>query len=91
MAVDTAGTIDNAADNEEDCLRQVRCFLRFCRRTSGNFRRRSGASDPVDRCEDGLLPYRFEAPAPPYIMKKLVDLVVDRDSVFEIQPTFGRR
>jgi acetyl-CoA carboxylase carboxyltransferase component len=90
MAVDTAGTIDNAADNEEDCLKQVRCFLSYLPTNVWELPPEVRCDDPVDRCEDALADIIPRSARQPYDMRKLISLVVDRDSVFEIQPTFGR-
>ena len=46
--------------------------------------------DPVDRCEDALLSIVPRDRRTSYNMRKLIQMVVDRDSIFEIQPTFGR-
>ena len=46
--------------------------------------------DPTDRCEDELLRIVPRDRRKPYNMRKLIELVVDRGSVFEIQPTFGK-
>ncbi len=90
MAVDTAGTIDNAADNEEDCLKQVRRFLSYLPTNVWELPPEVRCDDPVDRCEDALADIIPRSARQPYDMRKLISLVVDRDSVFEIQPTFGR-
>ena len=90
MAVDTAGTIDNAADNEEDCLRQIRRFLAYMPSNVWELPPRTDCSDPPDRCEDALATIIPRSQRQPYNMRKLIEMVVDRDSVFEIQPTFGR-
>src|SRR5690349_1607337 len=90
MAVETAGTIDNAADNETDCLKQVRRFLSYLPTNVWELPPESPCDDPVDRCEDALAGIIPRASRQPYDMRKLIAMVVDRDSVFEIQPTFGR-
>jgi len=90
MAVDTAGTIDNAADSEEDCLRQIRRFLSYMPSNVWELPPRVACADPVDRREDALADIIPRSQRQPYDMRKLISLVVDRDSVFEIQPTFGR-
>jgi acetyl-CoA carboxylase carboxyltransferase component len=90
MAVDTAGTIDNAADNEEDCLKQVRRFLSYLPTNVWELPPEVRCDDPIDRCEDALADIVPRSARQPYDMRKLINLVVDRDSVFEIQPTFGR-
>jgi len=46
--------------------------------------------DPVDRCEDELLAIVPKRRTRPYKMHRLIELVVDKGSIFEIQPTFGR-
>jgi acetyl-CoA carboxylase carboxyltransferase component len=46
--------------------------------------------DPADRTEDALAEIIPRSGRQAYNMKKLVAMVVDRDSLFEIQPTFGR-
>ncbi len=90
MAVDTAGTIDNAAENEQDCLRQIRRFLSYLPSNVWELPPRAACSDPVDRCDDELADIIPRSQRQPYNMRRLIGLVVDLDSVFEIQPTFGR-
>src|SRR4029079_8689185 len=90
MAVDAAGTIDNSADNEEDCLKQIRRFLSYLPTNVWELPAEVRCDDPVDRCEDALADIIPRSARQPYDMRKLIGLVVDRDSVFEIQPTFGR-
>ncbi len=90
MAVDTAGTIDNAAEDEADCLRQIRRFLSYMPSNVWELPPRAACEDPVDRCEDALVDIIPRSQRQPYNMRKLIELVVDRDSIFEIQPTFGR-
>jgi acetyl-CoA carboxylase carboxyltransferase component len=90
MAVDTAGTIDNAAENEEDCLQQIRRFLSYLPTNVWELPPETPCDDSPDRCEEGLADIIPRAPRQPYDMRKLIAMVMDRDSVFEIQPTFGR-
>jgi acetyl-CoA carboxylase carboxyltransferase component len=90
MAVDTVGTIDNAAENEEDCLGQVRRFPSYLPTNVWERPPVVRCEDPVDRCEDALADIIPHSPRQPYDMRKLIALVVDRDSMFEVQPTFGR-
>ncbi len=90
MAVDTAGTIDNAAENEEDCLRQIRRFLSYLPQNVWELPPRTPCGDPVDRCDDALVDIVPRSTRQPYDMRKLIAMVADRDSAFEIRPTFGR-
>jgi acetyl-CoA carboxylase carboxyltransferase component len=90
VAVDTAGTIDNPAEDEADCFRQIRRFLSYMPANVWELPPLAPCSDPIDRCEDALASIVPRAPRAAYDMKKLLEMVVDRGSLFEIQPTFGR-
>lgn len=90
IAVDTAGTIDNAAANEDDCLRQIRTFLSYMPQNVWEPPPSIAPTDRPDRCEESLLSIVPRPERQAYNMRKLVGMVVDKDSAFEIQPTFGR-
>lgn len=90
VAADTAGTIDNVADNEEACLQMIRRFLSYVPANVWELPPEAPCSDPPDRCEDALAAIIPRSSRQAYNMKKLVELIVDRDSIFEIQPSFGR-
>jgi acetyl-CoA carboxylase carboxyltransferase component len=90
VAVDTAGTIDNAAGSEEEALAQIRRFLSFVPQNVWQAPPRGDTSDPPERAEEELLRIVPRNRRQPYNMKKIVQLVLDRDSSFEIQPTFGK-
>lgn len=90
VAVDTAGTIDNVAANEQDCFAQIRRFLSYMPQNVWELPPQVECGDPVDRCEDALASIVPRSNRQAYNMKKLVGMIVDRDSLFEIQPTFGR-
>ena len=90
VAVDRAGTIHNAVDNEEDAFAMIRRYLSYMPQNIWKLPPRSACDDPVDRCDDALLDIVPRDRRKPYDMRKLISLVVDRGSVFEIQPTYGR-
>ena len=90
LAVDTAGTIDNAVADEDACFGTVRRFVSYMPQNVWELPARMTSGDPVDRCEQELLRIVPRDRRKPYNMRKLVELVVDRDSMFEIQPTFGK-
>ena len=90
VAVDTAGTIDNVAEDETDCLRQVRRFLSYMPQNVWELPPELRTDDPADRCEDALAEIIPRSERQAYNMKKLLEMVVDRNSLFEIQPTYGR-
>jgi acetyl-CoA carboxylase carboxyltransferase component len=90
VAVNKAGSIHNAAATEEEAFEQIRRFLSFMPRNVWELPPVLPVDDPVDRMEDDLLGIVPDKRTQPYDMKKLVGMVVDRDSAFEIRPTFGK-
>jgi len=90
VAADTAGTIDNVAANEQEAFAMIRRFLSFMPTNVWELPPRSGCEDPADRCEDALVDIIPRNVRQAYNMRKLVEMVVDRESTFEIQPSYGR-
>ena len=90
VAVDTAGSIDNAADSEAACLEMIRRFLSYMPQNVWELPARVTTGDPPERRERDLLSIVPRDRRQPYDMKRIVNLVVDQESFFEIQPTFGR-
>lgn len=90
IAVDTAGTIDNTARDESECFDMIRRYLSYMPQNVWELPPIADIGDPPDRCEDELARIIPTSRRSPYDMKKLIRLIVDRDSVFEIQPTFGK-
>ena len=89
IAVDTAGSIDNAADSEEDAFAQIKCFLSYMPQNVWEMPPYVPTGDPPDRWEEELLSIVPRNRMHPYDMRRIIQLVFDRKSFFEIQPTFG--
>jgi acetyl-CoA carboxylase carboxyltransferase component len=90
VAVDVAGTVDNVAADERACFTAIKQFLSYLPQNVWNAPPALPATDPADRREEALLGIVPRDRRQPYDMRKLVRLVADRDSVFEIQPTYGK-
>lgn len=90
VAVDTAGTIHNAAKSEEEAFDQIRRFLSYMPSNVWEMPPVVATDDPVDRCEEGLATIVPEKRTQAYNMKRLVQMVIDKDSAFEIRPTYGK-
>ena len=90
VAVDMAGTIDNVAADEKQCFEMIRRYLSYMPQNVWELPPVVACDDPVDRCEDELLKIVPESRRQPYDMRKLIRMVVDRGSMFEIQPSFGK-
>jgi acetyl-CoA carboxylase carboxyltransferase component len=90
IAVDHAGTIDNRVETEDACFAEVRRFLSYMPSNVWEQPPSLAATDPVDRCDDELLRIVPKDRRKPYNMRKLIGHIVDKDSLFEIQPTYGK-
>lgn len=90
VAVDMGGTIDNIAVDEDECLALVKRYLSYMPQNVWELPPRVEAGDPTDRCEDALKDIVPEERRRPYDMRRLMELIFDQRSVFEIQPRFGK-
>ena len=89
IAVARAGTIDGVADSEDDAIAMVRRYLSYMPQNVWQLPPRGPQNDPPERADDGLLDIVPRDRRRPYDMRKLIAMVVDRDSGFEIQPAYG--
>lgn len=90
VAVNKAGSIHNIAESEDDAFAQIRRFLSFMPQNVWQLPPGLACDDPADRCDDALLDIVPEQRTRPYDMRKLLTMIIDRDSAFEIRPTYGR-
>ena len=90
VAADIAGTIDNVTDSEQECLAQIRRFLSYLPTNVWELPPVAARDDPAERCEEELAAIVPRSARQPYDMRRLIELIADRGSVFEIQETFGR-
>jgi acetyl-CoA carboxylase carboxyltransferase component len=90
LAVDTAGTIDNVAKNEAECFAMIRRYLSYMPQNVWELPPVVDTGDSPERAEDELIRIVPKDRRKPYDMRKLISLVADQGSLFEIQPTFGK-
>jgi len=90
LAVAAAGTIDNVAASEQECFALIRKYLSYMPRNVWELPPLGEQGDPVDRCADELASIVPENRRKPYDMRKVIRLIADAGSVFEIQPTYGK-
>lgn len=89
-AVDTAGLIHNVAADEAACFEQIRRYLSYMPANVWELPPVVDTGDSPHRREEQLVTIVPRDRRKPYDMRKLVKMVVDRDSVFEIQPSYGK-
>ena len=90
MHVDETGVADLAVTGEEEAIAAIRRFLSYL---PSNARaeppiRRSG--DPAGRREGALLDLVPADGRKTYDVRKVIALIADRDSLFELKPTYAR-
>jgi acetyl-CoA carboxylase carboxyltransferase component len=90
LAVDLAGTIDNRVPSEEACFAEIKRFLSYMPSNVWELPPEVGSRDPIDRRDEELLNIVPKDRRRPYNMRKLLGHIVDCNSFFEIQPTFGK-
>ncbi len=85
------GVVDLVADDEEHAMVIARQFLSYLPQRAGEVapRASSVSADPVERAEEELLEIIPRDRRRLYDMRRLLKLIVDRDSLFEMTPGFG--
>ena len=84
-----SGIVDNLAEDEHDAFRQIRQFLSYLPSSVWERTPRYPNDDPIDRMEQDLLTAVPRESNAPFDMRAIVNMVVDRDSFFEIGADFG--
>ena len=85
-----AGAVDNEAADEEDALAQLRRFLSYLPGSVWEAPPIVATTDPAHRREEELLSLIPRDERKPYKMRRLLELVFDRGSVFELGARYGR-
>ena len=84
------GVVDNAADDEPDALAQIRGFLSYLPQNVWELAPIVTCDDPPDRREEALLEIVPRDRRQIYNMRRLLKLILDHDSFFEIGAGYGR-
>jgi acetyl-CoA carboxylase carboxyltransferase component len=84
-----SGIVDNIARDEADAFDQIRSFLSFMPQHIWERAPRLDCDDPVDRCADELLSIVPHSRRQSFDMSKVVKLVVDDGSFFQMMRDYG--
>ncbi len=90
IQVRTSGVVANLAENEEDALLQVRKFLSYLPSSVWDMPPRIEPTDDPERRDDDLISVIPQNRARVYDPYKILDMVLDKGSFFEIQREFAR-
>jgi acetyl-CoA carboxylase carboxyltransferase component len=85
-----SGCVDNLADTEIDAFAQIRRFLSYLPPSVHEMAPRGPVEDDPERAEEALLSIVPRNRRQTFDARKLLNLVVDRASFFEIAPLYGR-
>lgn len=90
VAVAAAGTIDDVAESETQCFAMIRRFLSYLPQNVWALPPTLDIGDPPARADEELLSIVPRNRRRAYDMRRIIRLVADRDSIFEVQPAFGK-
>lgn len=85
-----SGAVDNEAESEDEAFAQIRRFLSYLPASVWEAPPCAAPEDDPERREEALLSLVPRDRRKPYDARKLLDLVLDRGSVFETGRYFGR-
>ena len=84
-----SGVVDNLAENEEDALDQIKRFLSYLPNNYLKFPKRITSNDRVDRIEEELISIIPKDRRKTYSMRRVLELILDRQSIFEMGKNYG--
>ena len=84
------GTVDNGAEDEEACLKEIRRFLSFMPNNIYQLAPIVDSNDPVERAEESLLNIVPNDRRKSFDMRQIIEAVCDQTSFFEIGAGYGR-
>lgn len=86
----TSGVAHFAAENDDDCMQQVRYLLSFLPSNNMEEPPIVDTGDNPNRMDAGLNTLLPDNPNQPYNMKDVIKMVVDNGEFYEVQPHFAQ-
>ena len=85
-----SGCIDNLAETEDDAFEQIRKFLSYLPTSVYEMAPRGPIGDDPKRADEELLSFVPRDRRKPFDGRRLIEIVVDKNSFFELSPLYGR-
>src|SRR5690242_6502501 len=85
-----SGVGDNEVEDDAACIAQVRRFLSYLPSSNESAAPHVATEDPADRTVEGLEKIVPANPRAAYDVRRVIKAVFDRDSWFEIKPTWAK-
>ena len=86
----TAGVVHNVAEDEDDAIRQIRRFLSYLPSNVWQLPPRCDPSDDPNRRDEALSSFMPRNRRQTHDVRKLIEMVMDVDTSFEISELYGR-
>lgn len=85
-----SGAVDNEASSEEEAFIAIKTFLSYMPQNVWQSPPRIEPIDPIDRRDESLLSVIPRDRRQMYQVREIVNSIVDKDSFFEINPSYGK-
>jgi acetyl-CoA carboxylase carboxyltransferase component len=90
LHAEQTGLIDHFVDSDEEAMQAIRNFLSYMPSHNGELAPSAPVSEGSGEAQDKILEILPEKRTQVYNMKKIIELIFDRGSIFELKPRFGR-
>jgi acetyl-CoA carboxylase carboxyltransferase component len=90
LHAESTGLIDQFVDTDEEAMQAIRRFLSYMPSHNGELPPEAPVPEGSGDNQERILQILPEARTQVYNMKKIIEIMVDRDSFFELKPRFGK-
>jgi len=90
LHAESTGLIDQFVDTDEEAMQAIRRFLSYMPGHNGELPPEAPIPEGSGDGQERILEILPEARTQVYNMKKIIEIIVDRDSFFEFKPRFGK-
>ena len=90
LHTEVTGLVDQAFDTDEDALDAIKTFLSYLPANNAEPPPLADVPEGSDTAAEAILEVIPEERSRVYDVRKVAGLIVDRDSLFELKPRFGR-
>ena len=90
LHAEQTGLIDHFVDSDEEAMAAIRKFLSYMPSHNGELPPATTVSEGSGEGQEGILDVMPEKRTQVYNMKKILQIVFDKDSLFELKPRFGK-
>lgn len=90
LHAEQTGLIDHFVDTDEEAMQAIRTFLSYMPSHNGELPPSAKESEGSGENQERILEILPEKRTQVYNMKKIIDVIVDAGSFFELKPRFGR-